>query len=740
MPNETSQERAQRILQERAQRAKTQETPEQRAQRILSERAQRQVAPQAPVEEPKQDGFLKTVAKDVLGTLLVKPAVRTGQVVGGALARVMGATPQQVDTALSKDVKFPVPILGDINIPAQKAFGSGGEKQIIGDVAKTAAYMFPFGRAATGAASVLKPVLGAAAKPVGAVLSGATGGYLADVGFKGEAGAENMYTPGLGTAIGAAIPGAGALASVSTKAAKAQAPRLINSLIKPLLKDFSYGKNPGRAVAAEGIVGNNLDELAQNIGVRRGQIGSEIEQIGIALDEKAQAVTQGKPTLVQLKDSLKPIDDAMEKAAASNNQTLVNRLQEVKQALEYKLELVTDDAGNRVIRPVERRNLENLSIREASGLKTTVGSMTKWTGNPSDDQAINAALKSVYGNIKSGINDTANKIDTKLGAELMNKNERYADLQSAEIAAKYRDKLQERQNIVSAPIKAGAIAGLLAAPFTGGISLPTIMIGLGAGALEKALGTPAVKTRIAAWLASEQPGVLSRFFSKNPAIENVLRANIKDVKFPGDALLDTSIGKSVLKSVKNPSAGLSIQDVTKSANLPKVNTTQNLINEAKKHESAVEFVEAQGTPVYHGTKSNIDIKNITAQPESRGQYLGNGIYFTKFKEGADLYGGKTINAIVNEKDFLNISNLKGVDRTNKIGSFGTYKQYLKNSNLEDTEINFKKWQKNQQEVADKILDMGYKGVTDGQQHVIFDKSALKTKSQLTDIWNKAHGK
>ena len=37
--------------------------------------------------------------------------------------------------------------------------------------------------------------------------------------------------------------------------------RLINSLIKPLQKDLSYGKDPGRAVAEEGIIANSLGEL-----------------------------------------------------------------------------------------------------------------------------------------------------------------------------------------------------------------------------------------------------------------------------------------------------------------------------------------------------------------------------------------------------------------------------------------------------------------------------------------------
>ena len=75
-----------------------------------------------------------------------------------------------------------------------------------------------------------------------------------------------------------------------------------------------------------------------------------------------------------------------------------------------------------------------------------------------------------------------------------------------------------------------------------------------------------------------------------------------------------------------------------------------------------EWVKGQ-QQVFHGTKSDIGVKQLSSQPNSRGQYLGNGIYFTKYKEGADLYGGKTLEAIVDNSDFLDISKLKGIERT-----------------------------------------------------------------------------
>lgn len=49
------------------------------------------------------------------------------------------------------------------------------------------------------------------------------------------------------------------------RAQQRTAGRLINSLIKPTNRQFSYGRNPGLAVAKEGIVATSLEDLATQV-------------------------------------------------------------------------------------------------------------------------------------------------------------------------------------------------------------------------------------------------------------------------------------------------------------------------------------------------------------------------------------------------------------------------------------------------------------------------------------------
>ncbi len=212
-------------------------------------------------------------------------------------------------------------------------------------------------------------------------------------------------------------------------------------------------------------------------------------------------------------------------------------------------------------------------------------------------------------------------------------------------------------------------------------------------------------------------------------IEDIPVVTRSQLKAEWDRVGKTSLPKNT-KLIRNKDGSVTYGSQKMSGDL------STSISKAKASgQSFDEWVKGQ-QQIFHGTKSDIGIEQLSSQSNSRGQYLGDGIYFTKYKEGADLYGGKTLEAIVDNSDFLDISKLKGVERTKEIGSFGTYKQYLKSNNLTDTAKNFDTWSKNQKSVSDKVLQMGYKGITDGQQHVIFDKSALKTRSQLKAEWEK----
>lgn len=433
---------------------------------------------------------------------------------------------------------------------------------------------------------------GIAKKTAVRAAEGAGVGYAYDVANKAQANEDtkDVFTPGVGTAFGAAIPVAIGAGEAGMAIAKDQAPRLINSLIKPLAKDFSYGKNPGRTVSEMGITGNSMDDLANNISTARKDVGQKLSETTASLDGKVK---------LDVSDALKPIDDAMEQAAKSNNQPLLKRLADAKMSLTENLARDTqlpneaiksfsenaiaqlrangsndvadllskvdlsgadtasalrkqvidtlgpdafksDDVSNwyktivnytKDMHPelaqgnvvsLGTKKLDGINVSDAINFKREIGDITQWTGNPSDDKAVNAALKRAYGLVKEKVNKAAESVSPETAAAIRDLNEKYADLTSAEIATKYRDIINQRKNLVSLPIKVGSVTALITALSTGGAAIPAILAGTGAAALDKALESAAVKTRVAAWLGSETPSAISAVLTKNPAIKDVL--------------------------------------------------------------------------------------------------------------------------------------------------------------------------------------------------------------------------
>lgn len=91
----------------------------------------------------------------------------------------------------------------------------------LGSAAEVASYAFPYGTVAKGATAVAKPLLGKTlGKLAGNVASGVAGGYGVDVGANlasGKTGGEALK-PGVGTALGGAIPGVPAVLGAGARA------------------------------------------------------------------------------------------------------------------------------------------------------------------------------------------------------------------------------------------------------------------------------------------------------------------------------------------------------------------------------------------------------------------------------------------------------------------------------------------------------------------------------------------
>ncbi len=157
-----------------------------------------------------------------------------------------------------------------------------------------------------------------------------------------------------------------------------------------------------------------------------------------------------------------------------------------------------------------------------------------------------------------------------------------------------------------------------------------------------------------------------------------------------------------------------------------------LLQEAKKYKTADEFIEAQGETVYHGTNAKFDEFSLDYAGKGNGSNY-DGIWFTKNKiqaegiaEGlartAKITGGTDVSAFVKEV----VLELK---KPKKI-------------NVDDVllpETANKQIQEAKREGFDSIIYSNIK-LGDGSKTthtVVFNTDAIKTKSQLENIWKEA---
>jgi len=194
------------------------------------------------------------------------------------------------------------------------------------------------------------------------------------------------------------------------------------------------------------------------------------------------------------------------------------------------------------------------------------------------------------------------------------------------------------------------------------------------------------------------------------------------------------------------------------------NTLQEapLIQEAKKHKTPEEFVKEQGE-VYHGTLGEFeDFLPATEVPEEFQDSSGVktfGTYFTDSTDLAKQFGDKIKSRFINKNKLLDLTPIKSFDdlvdllpidqKTNEwelqnMVNNSYYDRYKPTDSfykpLEDLVNKFN--------LVSKLKEMGYEGLiyndvengVKGKTFTVFDPKQIKTKSQLTDIWNKAQEK
>ncbi len=185
--------------------------------------------------------------------------------------------------------------------------------------------------------------------------------------------------------------------------------------------------------------------------------------------------------------------------------------------------------------------------------------------------------------------------------------------------------------------------------------------------------------------------------------------------------------------------GLTIEDVSKPSDRlletmrrPTEPKVEPLVTEARKYKSAEEFVrKADIFPeskiketIYHGTAKKFDIFSDKYIGENQQSDFGEGFYFTDKKHIAKSFAKDAGGDIIMEVS-LDIKNpAKNKDLLD-----------MEIQSAIDDEMGFK-------DVGDVLKEKGFDGIefthTDGSvEYVVFNANQIKTKSQLTDIYNKA---
>lgn len=226
-----------------------------------------------PVQaQPQQkDGIVKSIAKDVVGTLLVKPAARAAEVVGrtGILGEdVKKGYEEMAKTGESQN-------FAGIEVPAVKAFGEGGGKQIAGETLKVGSYLFPYGKVAgavggkvLGSASKLTPTAIKTAKVAGNVASGATGGFMGGFGqglSDDKTLGESLKLGGATALVGGAIPLVSPALSAGKKALTGSKTTsdVTKRIIQGQTKDIPLAEQAFKNINTKGV--KTRQELSQRL-------------------------------------------------------------------------------------------------------------------------------------------------------------------------------------------------------------------------------------------------------------------------------------------------------------------------------------------------------------------------------------------------------------------------------------------------------------------------------------------
>lgn len=281
------------------------------------------------VTEPKKtggfSGFLGDIVKSAIGSVLVRPAVKTGQAIGALGISTFG-TPEmkeRLPQSISQSTQF-----GPITIPAQKT-GFEGIKQSIGAGLEGASYLYgaggvaPIARATLGGLVRQGARLGAVTGGVGGALFGA-GEELQRTGDVTQAGISALGGGALGAVTGGTLGATAPVLPLATRnitnIRKAQTPEGFKNLVQDELTTF-LNKNKGLQNQLRKLNQKNVP-IVDILSDQQVYRGLKTENSAVVPDESIQYLQDITDRLLDAKGQMLPEVDRLVPEGVSKKRLL----------------------------------------------------------------------------------------------------------------------------------------------------------------------------------------------------------------------------------------------------------------------------------------------------------------------------------------------------------------------------------------------------------------------------------
>jgi hypothetical protein len=321
---------------------------------------------------------------------------------------------------------------------------------------------------------------------------------------------------------------------VTAETRKNVASGLMNSLIRAKAKDAFFGKDPGLTLAQEKIVGNNFDTLLIRTSERLKEYDDNLVSL-LSSEKNKNRIDDYTPAIKPLADAIKKTS-LFPRMAKTATAKLMDAYKDILGIVQDPKTGKTTQTRDMKMNPLEatelRRRIEDLDI-------------INWNKEaPMEDKILSKAMKEVYRGI--------NRIIDKADPNITKVNRKIADLVTAKKLIKMQGDYLSTKDPIFYGSRVGGLFGLLSGNISG------VLTGM---AIEKALVSPALRTRVASWLVSAPKEKIVSEFSQTPEMIRAL-----EITFKGNKLLTSKINQAQ-KLLAVPSTtygeGFSMKEATK---------------------------------------------------------------------------------------------------------------------------------------------------------------------------------